>query len=224
MKLNIGDTHYALKERLTIADWQALMKYDFTNVQDMPYILAAATDMPLQYAKMVPTDLSAIAVGYITELLNRRIQITGKNFEKLTFGEFVDLDVYLNVDIIKHLDDILKILMINTEWADEALYAVEQYSKYRNYVYRQYKQLFGLDDKDFEETQEQVVDRMSVARNWYKVIVSLAENDITKIDEITSYPLKKVLNFMALQKEYRQLEEMERLKQQRQYDLRTNRR
>lgn len=224
MKLNIGDTHYTLKERLTIEEWQQLAKFDFTNEDHMSHILAITTDMPIGFARLVPLDLKTIAMGYVAHLLQNRKEISTKNFEKLTFGEFVDLDVYLNVDIVKNVYEILNILMVETQWADEALYVLEQYSNYRTYVYRQYKALFELEDQDFEDTQEEVVDRMSVARNWYKVIVQLADNDITKLDDITSYPLKKVLNFMALQKEYRKEEEMERLKQKRQYDLQRNRR
>jgi hypothetical protein len=224
MKINIADKSYELKERLTIADWQLLTRFDFTNEDHIPHVLSILMDMPLKFAQLVPIDLQAIAMGFVIELANSRTAITCKNFEKLTFGEFVDLDVYLNVDIVQHIADILNILVVDTEWADEALYVIENYSNYRTYVYRQYKALFELEDQDFEDTQEEIVDKMSVARNWYKVIVQLADNDITKLDEITSYPLKKVLNFMALQKEYRKEEEMERLKQKRQHDLQRNRR
>jgi hypothetical protein len=224
MKINIADKSYELKERLTIADWQLLVKFDFTNEDHIPHVLSIVMDMPLKFAQLVPLDLQAIAMGFVIELANRRTQISCKNFEKLTFGEFVDLDVYLNVDIADHITDILNILVVDTDWADEALFVVENYAKYRTYVYRQYKALFELDEQDFEAESEPIVDRMSVARNWYKVIVQLADNDITKLDEVTSYPLKKVLNFMALQKEYRKEEEMERLKQKRQYDLQRNRR
>ena len=88
--------------------------------------------------------------------------------------------------------------------------------------------MFGLTDKDLDEAEitgdTEVKDKLLIARSWYKVIVSLAQDNILNIDEVTEQPLKKVLNFMALQKE-KVLEENEaKLKQRRHYDLQRTRR
>ena len=65
---------------------------------------------------------------------------------------------------------------------------------------------------------------MQVARSWYRVIVGLAKEDILNIDAVTNEPLKKALNFMALQKEKVLEEQQRQLQQKRQYDLQRTRR
>lgn len=104
------------------------------------------------------------------------------------------------------------------------MYAIEQYNNYRTHIYRSYKKLFEIEDHQFDGEIDTNFDPLQVARNWYKIIVSLAKDDLLKIDEVTNQPLKKALNFMAYQKE-RQLEEnLKQLQKKREYDLSRNRR
>jgi hypothetical protein len=90
---------------------------------------------------------------------------------------------------------------------------------WRTTIFRQYKTLFGLNDKDFEvyadDQEDEDFDPMSIPRGWYKVIVDLAQENILNIDAVTDQPLKKALNFMALQKE-KQLAEAEAMRKQKQ--------
>ena len=225
MNINVNDIAYPFKERLTIEDWQTLAAYNFNDEKSYPYIIHHVTGAPITELVAADTAALQLPVALVLELMDRRTEIKGKHVDKINFGEFVDIDVYINMGLEKHVRDICNILLVNTDWADEALYAVSEYDKYRTYIYRQYRTLFGLDDRNFEgEVEVDEVDRAAVAKNWYRIIVSLANDDLTKIDEITNQPLKKVLNFMALQKENRLEEERKQLQQRRQYDLQTNRR
>lgn len=224
MDINIDGVPYSFKQRLTIEEWQSLIRLDFQNVKDWPQIIHIVTTAPLYYLQQASEDVMGIAIGIVIKQMDERRQLQLPNFESLNFGEFVDLDVYINLGVDRHINEMLEVLKITTQWADEAIYAIEQYQKYRTYIYRQYKSLFGLDEKDFVPQEETQQDSMKVAREWYKIIVSLANDDITKLDEITSQPLKKVLNFMALQKEQRLAEERKQLELKRQYDLQRNRR
>jgi len=44
---------------------------------------------------------------------------------------------------------------------------------------------------------------------WFATVVSLANEDITKVDEITTYPLIYVLNYMAYMKDLNNMREKE---------------
>lgn len=154
-----------------------------------------------------------LGVAILVQLCNIRTACKVKPANTLTFGEFIDLDVWLTMGIKEHLGDIAKQL-VDSEWADEALFAVEQYTNYRTHIYRQYAELFGLnDDEGDDELQPGKVDKLLAARNWYKIIVDLANDDILKIDDVTDQPLIKVFNFMALRKE-KQLEENMKIMEQ----------
>ena len=92
-------------------------------------------------------------------------------------------------------------------------------------MYRSYSVLFGLNEpKDVEEESDQTHDKLQVARTWYEILVTLANEDLLKIDAVAEQPYKKVLNFMARQKQKQLEENARKLQQRRQYDLQRNRR
>jgi hypothetical protein len=48
---------------------------------------------------------------------------------------------------------------------------------------------------------------------WFGVMVQLAQEDITKIEQITEYPLVFALNYMAYMKDINQMREKEQRRQ-----------
>lgn len=214
MELIINKVEYKYPERITVEMWQAVMKYDFANPINWADIVHIATGAPKSQLLRAPEDALELGVAIMVQLCNVRTQCKVMPVTELNFGQFVDLDVWLTMGVKSHLADIASIL-VATEWADEALFAVEQFSHYRTHMYRQYAELFGLneDAEDDDELQPGKVDKLQAARNWYKIMVDLANDDILKIDEVTEQPLIKVFNFMALRKQ-KQLEENMRIIEQ----------
>jgi hypothetical protein len=58
------------------------------------------------------------------------------------------------------------------------------------------------------------IDSFNKHWGWFDTMVTLAKEDITKIEQITTYPLIFVLNFLAILTDKRQLQERDRQKQQ----------
>lgn len=223
VKININDKQYKIPERLTVQQYKTLLTFDWEDPKYYPLIVAKLIGAPIALLANAPTDSLTLAVAFAVQLMDKRKKCKLKDLDTLTFGEFVDLDVYLSQGLDKHFDDI-RLMLTDAKWADEAMYAIDQYAKFRMYTYRQYKVLFGLTDKELEREEPiDNPDKLQVARGWYRIIVGLSMDNILNIDAVTEQPLKKVLNFMALQKE-KQLEENQRkLEQKRQYDLQRNR-
>jgi len=213
MELIINKVKYNYPERITIAMWQEVMRYDFQNPSNWADIVHIATGAPKSQLLRANEEALELGTAIMVQLCNVRSQCRVKPATSLNFGQFIDLDVWLTMGVKQHLADIAGIL-VDTEWADEALFAVEQYSNYRTHIYRQYAELFGLnDEEDDDELQPGKVDKLLAARNWYKIVVDLANDDILKIDDVTEQPLIKVFNFMALRKQ-KQLEENMRIIEQ----------
>lgn len=218
-KLNIDNKSYTIPERLTIDQWCAAMSYDFEDPTFYPQIVAQVTGAPLQKLAKAKEEALVLAISLIVSKLNERREKKELNLDLLLFGEFVDMDVWLNLGVPKHLQEMTDLLKLKTRWADEALWAMDQFSQYRMYIYRQYKLLFGINDIDIEGNDHTDMQRLDLARSWYRVIVGLAGDNVLNIDKVTEEPLKKILNFMALQKERALEEEQKRLEQKRKYDL-----
>ncbi len=225
VKLTINDTKLELPTRLSITQWEALLKWDYADVKDWPYILACVLETDAEQFKSATLDSMTLAISFVIVLMNARAQSSIKDFNTITFGEFVDLDIWITNGVEKHVSEILKTLEVKTYWSDEALWIIEQYQKFRVHTYRQYAALFGLNDKleDREEEDLDDVDPQKIAKGWYRIIVDLADNDVLRLDAITDQPLKKILNFMSLRKELQLEENFKQLQQKRQNDLSRNR-
>ena len=209
MEIIVDKVTYQFPERLTIEQWQHIMQWDFTIQSNWPKIIAYVTDIPQSLLERGNEEALELGAALIVQQCNARQQTKMKPVNELNFGEFVDLDCWMAIGVTKHLRDIATMLVPNTDWADEALWAIEQWSNYRTGVFRQYAELFGLNEVDDDDIESPVnVDKLAVARNWYKIIVDLANDDVLKIDEITEQPLIKIFNFMALRKEKQEIENM----------------
>ena len=224
VKININDKQYEIPERLTIEQYHNLLQFDWQDPKLYPIMVSQLIKAPLPLLAKAPKKSLELAVSFVISIMNKRTKCEMIDLEGMTFGQFVDLDVYLSQGLDKRFKDITDVLT-TAKWADEAMYAIDQYAKFRLYTYRQYKVLFGIRDEDLEAAKDDPInpDKMHVARSWYKVIVSLAMDNILNLDAVTEQPLKKTLNFMALQKERALEEQQKQLEQKRKYDLQRNR-
>jgi hypothetical protein len=219
INFTLADKQYTIPQELTIERWAKAIKFDLGQVELWPYVVNAVTDAPISLLKEVEYDSMELAIVLIASQMSKRQEVDMMNFDTMTFGQWVDLDVYSALGIDKHFTEILSILAPTAKTAPEALWALDKYSNFKKFILNQYKELFGLEDMSQEETEAVKTDPMDSARAWYKIIVGLANDDVLKLDEVTEQPLKKILNFMALQKQ-EALEEQERqAKQRRKYDL-----
>lgn len=222
--ININNKAYKLPERLTVEQYHSMLQFDWEDPTFYPKIVGTLIGCnPLKLVN-APRESMVLAISFIVKSMNERKECKTIDMQAMTFGQFVDLDVYLSLGLEKHFKDIIELIAPKAKWADEAMWAIERFAHFRTYTYRQYKTLFGLTDKELDEAEHKAdIDKMQVARSWYKVIVSLANDNILNIDEVTEQPLKKVLNFMALQKEKVLEENQRQLQQKRQYDLQRTR-
>ena len=226
-QININNESYEIPERLTIEQYSKAMAFDWEDSKYYPMIVSQLTGAPITLLKQANDESLALAVALIVHQMNQRTKVDMFNLAELTFGQFIDLDVWISLGVDKHLQDMANVLCPKVKWADEAMWAVDEFAKFRTFTYRQYKVLFNVNDKELEEAKEKLhiqPDPMQVARSWYKVIVSLSGEDILKLDAVTEEPLRKALNFMALQKEKVMEEQQRQLQQKRQYDLQRTRR
>lgn len=219
VKFTIEDTEYKITERFTVQQWKDIVCWDFEDKANWPRIISTATGAPLKYLTNVEEESLELGIVFIVSVINARKETKIRDFNTITFGEWIDLDIYLNWGADKHIEGILEILSPKTKMADEALWVIEKYSEWRLFMYKQYTKLFGLDEPqgDGEGPQQ------DIAKSWYHVIISLANEDLLNIDAVTEQPLKKALNFMSWKKE-KQLEEQQRiLKEKRKNDVLRNR-
>ena len=224
-KISIKDKEYPFPQRLTVDQWMQVAKYDVSQEWNWPKILSIVFKChPQDLSEASPFTLE-LGIGILIGILNNRKPGRVLDFTKLTFGQWVDLDVWSQTGVQKNLDKMLTILG-ECKYHDEALWKVESWNNYRSYIYRQYSELFGINmeegeivvDEDWEEPTE-----ASVAEGWFSIIIGLSSDNILNIDKVTDMPLLITLNFMAHQKQKQIRENFKKHKQQKEYELQRRR-
>jgi len=219
IRVNIDKEVYELPTYFDIDKFVNIYKLDISNEGSWNKIISISLGVKEDLIKDADYEIKNLIISFIISMLNERTEAPLVDLEKLTFGEFVDLEVYLSLNYINYLKDVVKILSPYVKTSDKALYVVEKWLEWRNVVYKQYKGLFDLDAEKEEGDKLINNDKMKVAKTWYKVIVDLAGDDILKMEEIEMMPFRKVLNFMSYRKEQRKLMELEERKRKRKYEL-----
>lgn len=207
--VNINDKKWEIPTRVTIEEWKDLQQWEFTNQGHWPWIVSAISSFDAKEFDGADPDSMQLFIGFLIAACNKRTLKVQPDFNQLKFGQFVDLDCFLALGVEKNILQILGVLGVDTPWADEALAVIDQYLKWRATIYKQYAQLFGLDNKDGLPNDDDMYDPKEVARGWYMVIMELADNNILKMDEVTEEPLQKTLTFLQIQKEIKIKEAME---------------
>ena len=230
-KLKVDDVEYGFPERLTVDQWTQILKKDLAQTSTWIGVISKLMGLhPKDLVTMSDSQLH-MCMGIIFAKLEERKEAAWINPSNLSFGEWVDLDVWITKGVGVHAKEILKILQLHKGelMADEASYIIESYITWRTWIYKQYSELFGLDlDEDEniitdEDTIEGPVDPDEVINGWYSIINGLAGDNLLNIDAVTDQPVLATLNFMAYQKQKTIAENFNKLKQQRQYELQRRR-
>ena len=207
--VNINDKKWEIPTRVTIEEWRDLQQWEFTNQAHWPWIVSTISSFDAREFDNADPDSMQLFIGFLIAACNKRTLKVQPDFNQLKFGQFVDLDCFLALGVEKNIAQILETLGVDTPWADEALAVIDQYLKWRATIYKQYSQLFGLNNKDGLPNDDEFYDPKEVARGWYMVIMELADNNILRMDEVTEEPLQKTLTFLQIQKEIKIKEAME---------------
>ena len=216
LEFKLKDRTLKLPERLTLNQLKGILKWNIEDENNWSKIISIVLDYDLTLTK----EQQEVVISFIVVMLNMEKETTIK-LNELTFGEFVDMEVYLT-NYIQNIDKIVLILNPDIKWADEAIYVINKWKVWREWLFKQYKGLFSNDNDGDDTNHSPTKSHLQVAKNWYKIIVELSGDDILKIDAITDQPLIKTLNFMAYQKEKALILQMETRKRNKQNEISRN--
>ena len=209
VRVNINKTKWEIPQRVTIEEWQSLQQWEFTNQAHWPWIISTISNFDAKEFDNADPESMQLFIGFLVSACNKRTLKVQPDFNELKFGQFVDLDCFLALGVEKNITQILEVLGVDTPWADEALAVIDQYVKWRATIYKQYSQLFGLNDQKADLPNDDVYKPNEVARGWYMVIMELCDHNILRMDRVTEEPLQKTLTFLQIQKELKIKEAME---------------
>lgn len=213
LEFKLKDRTLKLPDHLTLDQLKAIIKWNVEDETNWSKIINIVMDYELNLTK----EQQEVVMSFIILMMNTPKE-TPTKLNELTFGEFIDIEVYIT-NYIHNIDKIVHILNPDIKRADEAIYVINEWKVWRDWLFKQYKGLFSADNDEDDIEPQQTKKLNQVAKNWYKIIVDMAGDDILKIDAITDQPLIKALNFMAYQKEKAIIANLEMKKRMRQNEL-----
>ena len=224
-KLNIKGQEFNIREDWTIEEWLALQRWDPQIEENWPRLIAEATGCPIDEAHEIPLETLQVAIGLLMVCLSpdhcalKPVVMDRAiiDFDKMQFGQFVDLEVLISRDPRKTLDRMIAVLYGAKDTGHwqlrDAWPALQKYLVFRKGIYSQYKGLFEIDDIE-EDTVDEVTDQTHA---WFDMIMILADEKFLNIEAAVERPLIEGFNFLAWKKDkaLQAAEQIQKQKQQR---------
>ena len=126
IKININDKQFAIPDRLTVAEYSKAIQFDWSDPKYYPMIISQLTGAPLPLMSKANDEILHLGMGFVVKSMNDRKECKMLDLEGLTFGQWVDLDVYLTGGLDTNIEKIIAILTPDAKWADEAMWAIDQ--------------------------------------------------------------------------------------------------
>jgi hypothetical protein len=192
----------------------------FKDPENWNVLINKAIGIPIELLERCNPDHKAQIIIMLDSVKLFESDIKTIDMKQMSFGNFVDLDVYFYNNPLKYYKEILDVLTPNVDVKELKIWDLMKvfnlFLEFRLWLYKQYKGLFGWEEKTDrdEDGQLQPKNISEIAGAWFNVICVLSNEDINKIDETTNQPIMKVLNFLARKKDKdnKELQEMRKNK------------
>jgi len=218
MILSVEGKDYKVPQYLTIDKWCQLQRWighEFNNER----IISIALDMDIQDVLKLPDKIVETCMFLLTNMMFYKDKTPIGDmidFNSMTIGQFIDLEVYIAGHIHNHMEPVVELLWQGVEYdpdfsSHQIWFGLTKYFNFRKTIFNKYKSLFGLDRKQKDNEEIHTNTQSDVARSWYRLLLILSGNDFLKMDEASDKPLIASLNYLAYDKDQK-TEELNRLK------------
>lgn len=224
LQFNIDGVEYQVPQFITVGCFEKSIVWNLEDPKNLKPFVATIVGCPISHLSRLEEEVLA----FITGVCIQRLQVNGseletqigdyrlRDFESFTFGNFIDLDSYMSHSVGQNLGDIVKILYgVDTDevydWDVAKVWsAVQAVAKWRQGVYTQYEEFFGLADVDKSDDVEDV--EANIPLMWYEAIMALAGSEFMKIHQVVERPYRECLNYLTWKKAQVQKEKLQNLK------------
>ena len=198
--LRIDDKKYHLPTDLSLSDWMKAAKC-LTAEQS----LAVTLGISIEQLRMVDKGIISLMVTLLAEVMYPAVKVNVRvqekaliDFEKMTLGEFIDLDVLSAQGLHKTIDSMANILYGEGQYTIKEVWgAVKMFITWKSGLYKSYPMLF----KQGEVKEDSMPEYNEIAKRWFDLVMVLANGDVLKMDLVTELPVKQAFNWLAWNKD-----------------------
>ena len=115
IKININEKQYKIPDRLTVDQYHKAIQFDWSDTKYYPMIVAQLTGAPIKQLMLADEEAMTLAIAFIVKAMNDRNQCQIIDLDTMTFGQFVDLDVYVTGGLEQNFKAIIDIIVAPLE-------------------------------------------------------------------------------------------------------------
>ena len=209
--VTVNDQKYQVPQQITVEQWEAIYNWGLENPKSRKMVCAVILGAELNAFNQVADDdletLFAICLTPLAHFLDRPKETkTAIDFENLTFGQFIDLDVISHRGLYQHLSEAISVIYdleveeVHSKPVEDYWHGITTWLEVRSNIYGQYSSFFNLEENsEAESAGEQEVH--DVRRVWYMAVIALAGEDFMKIHHVVERPVFEAMNFLAYLKD-----------------------
>ena len=210
--VKIKGVEYIIPEEVTALQWAEISLLPMDQWHTVQKVLGCSR---LDLVALTETEVQSIYEYAVTALKGIRAEEATDlqpYLDGLTFGQWIDLDVWshndANVNIVKITSNLMGV--DTSEWPlSKAVSVLKGYVTWRRKVYEAYENLFGLDEVEADGPSDAPT---PIERVWYEAVMVLTGDNFTQIDTVTEKPVFQALNFLAYKKDKAE-KEIKRIKE-----------
>jgi hypothetical protein len=220
--ITLNDQKWTVPTEITVSQFEQISQFGLEDPKAKKLICAIILGAPLTTFKAVADEeLEMVFALCLAAMqgIEHGPKYTGPiDFDQISFGNFIDLDVLTHEGLDKNLVEAISILYaiepdechnqpVSLYWQ-----GIVEWLACRDGVYTAYATFFGTNDVDAADASEAYEPSdIDHRRAWYYAVVALAGEDFMKIHQVVDRPLKECLNYLSyLKDEHRKKAEQQR--------------
>ncbi len=224
LKFTIGENTYNIPEVASVAQFESSIQWDPNQEKNWKPFVSTLTGAPLRDLGLLEEDVFNFILGACINAITvedeapKQVLQYNKIIEPedLTFGQFIDIDLYTTIEPLTHIKEIGAIAY-NTAVDDVAQWPIRDVwpaflalNRWRKQVYRDFDSFFELEGKEREEGTRTTLSQLH--KMWYDIILVLADHKFLNIEPVVNRPWREALNWLTWKKQKVAEEKLEILK------------
>lgn len=201
--VRVDGKKYVVPQELTVSQFEQLYTWGVDDTRARKMVCAVVLNAPLnQFNNISDEELETLFAICLTPLTS--LETAGQcdfDFNQLTFGQFIDLDVMSHEGLFKVASQAIEIVHPEVQ-SEEPITKywpmLRDWVHWRDSLYKEYSGFFNVGES-VEGAEEG--ESNDIRRTWYMAVVALAGEDFMKINQVVERPTREALNFLAYLKD-----------------------
>lgn len=224
ISFTIGEQTYNVPDVVTLELFEKANAWDIGDLKMLKPFIATLTGAPLAQLNLLDEETFHIISG----MCIHRIDVNGsevleeieacrlKDFDKMSFGDLIDIDTYISMSVTQNVSKLAAIIYeadeaTTKEWNIKSVWAaIVELNRWRQATYREYDEFFELSEKTTDDVEASK--NSNVHFIWYQAVMALADGDFLKIHKVVERPYREALNFLTYKKAQVQKQKLEALR------------